>query len=121
MMLPGMVAKSLDAMHRRMLDILKAINGGIELGYHPPAASIGFDSPVDAGNLNATIVGVSFASVGVDTVVTHNLGRIPSGFILIAKGQTMDVYNGSNPVVDWNTSTMTLRATATGTMKVLIF
>lgn len=60
-------------------NISDAVNGNLE-----------FDN-----NLNTKTVTVAFDSANTDIMVTHNLGRIPSGFIQSNASANMNVFLGS--------------------------
>jgi len=74
--------------------------------------NIGFGDGTHADNINGSWVSVTFASANTDTTITHNLGRIPVGYIVMTKSQACDVYTGS---VSATKSQITLRGTVAGT------
>ena len=81
-------------------------NGGI---------SFGDGSKTD--NIAGVWVSVTFAAPNVDQTVTHNLGRIPVGYIPMTKSATCDVYTGS---VGATKTQITLRGTTTSTVLLFI-
>ncbi len=86
----------------------RAVNGRMSFGDGTSSDNIDgvWATPVTPGVANT------------DFTVTHNLGRIPSGFLVFNKSAACDVYQGS---VAWTTSQITLRATVVGvTVKLFI-
>ena len=51
------------------------------------------------------------ATADTDTTITHNLGRVPAGYIVIRSSGSGVVYDGSTPA-DWTATTFTLRCSA---------
>lgn len=51
------------------------------------------------------------AAPGTDLVLTHNLGYLPNGFIVMQKSAACDIFNG---VGAWTKTTITLRGTVGG-------
>ena len=75
-------------------------------------AHIGFGDGINADNIDgvwATVVTPLVANT--DFTITHNLGRVPVGYIPMSKTAATDIYTGS---VSATTTTLTLRATGTG-------
>ena len=73
---------------------------------------IGFGDGTNRENINGNWV--SFATPGVantDFTITHNLGRIAVGYIIMSKTATCDLYNGS---IAGTKTQITLRATVPG-------
>jgi hypothetical protein len=60
-------------------DITDAVNGSLEFDH----------------NLNTKTVVVTFTTANVDQMVTHNLGRIPSGFLQSNPDAAAQVFQGS--------------------------
>ena len=59
------------------------------------------------------------STANTDTTITHNLGRIPNGYIQIrSRGGT--VYDASTGTTNWTATTMVLRDTAAGDVVSLI-
>lgn len=69
-------------------------------------------------NFSAKFVSVNFTAAATDYAVVHSLGRVPTGYIICSTSASMNVYTGSSA---WTTSTIYLRASATGTALVLVF
>ena len=96
----------------------KVINGNINLA--PPEGintSNNLAYPLD------NISGISYVYVtgtpGTDDVITHNLGRIPYGYHVVGKTNTVDVYN--SPTAN-TTTKLYLRSTVAGvTVKVMVY
>lgn len=69
-------------------------------------------------NFNSKLVSLTFSSANVDTSVAHGLGRVPSGYIIIGLSADLTVYDG----IGTNTTTnLFLRASATGTARLLVY
>jgi hypothetical protein len=69
-------------------------------------------------NGDNAILSVTFASAGVELGVTHNLNRIPLGYILVSTPTPIQIYDG----VSKNTiQSIYLRATVATTVTVLVF
>jgi hypothetical protein len=81
-------------------------NGGI---------SFGDGSKTD--NISGVWVTVTFAVANVDQTVTHNLGRVPVGYLAMTKSAACDVYTGS---VAATKTQITLRGTTTSTVVLFI-
>lgn len=74
---------------------------------------ISFGNPT-SGSDNVDGVWASVVTPGVantDFTITHNLGRVPVGYIPMTKSAACDIYTGS---VAATTTQLTLRATAIG-------
>lgn len=69
-------------------------------------------------NFNCKVVSVTFSSSATDTSVAHSLGHVPVGYFEIRKNASMIVYDGS---VAWTASSISLRASATGTVSLVVF
>jgi hypothetical protein len=84
----------------------QVVNGGI---------SFGNGSSFD--NISGIWSTVTFAVANADQTITHNLGRIPVGYIVMTKNQAGDVYTGS---VAATSTQITLRCTTTATVSLFI-
>jgi hypothetical protein len=74
--------------------------------------NISFGNPTSgADNISGAWVSFAVAAANVDQVLTHNLGRIPYGYICMSKSEACDVYTGSAPATQ---TQITLRGTTTG-------
>lgn len=93
------------AMKRAYELIARVVNGRIAFG----------DTHSNA-NIDGVWVTVVSSTPNTDFVVTHNLARVPVGYIVMSKSAACDVYVGS--VVGTSTQ-LTLRATAAGVTLVL--
>lgn len=47
-------------------------------------------------NFASKVITASFTQANTDTVVTHNLGRATSNFLVASKSASCDIYNGSS-------------------------
>lgn len=75
---------------------------------------IGFGDVLSSENMDGVWVEfLTSTDVDTDFVVTHNLGRVPVGYLIMTKNKACIVYNGS---VAWTNTEMTLRATVADTM-----
>jgi hypothetical protein len=75
------------------------------------------------GNLSITDLKVEKYSVNFPTAleeigVSHNLGRVPVGYLVIGKSANMNVYNGVN---NWTMKSLFLRSDAAGVATILVF
>ena len=84
----------------RMHDIL---NGSVNQGQFVNGVAI--QGNTDNAHAAATSPGVA----NTDFPVTHNLGRIPTGFLVVYKAASCDVYAGATA---WTTTQIFLRCTA---------
>ena len=69
-------------------------------------------------NFNGSLVNAIFTSTNTDTAVSHNLGRIPTGYIPTSKTAAMHIYTGVAP---WTKTVMYLRADVVGTAGLLVY
>lgn len=70
-------------------------------------------------NFKAQLIGVTFLAANTDQAVPHNLNSLPTGYQILRKSVTLDVYDGSQNV--FQTSYVTLRSTAIGFVTLMIF
>lgn len=68
-------------------------------------------------NFNCQVLSVAFSAASTDTIVAHNLGRVPQGYISLGTTVTMNVYDGA---IGWTTSAISLRSTAIGTARLIL-
>lgn len=87
---------------KQMQDVVNILNKGI----------------IFSDNFDGTITNVAFNSANTNTVITHNLERIPSGYLALELSAAMIIYTGSDVS---NESQITLKSSAVGTAKILIF
>jgi hypothetical protein len=82
--------------------------------------NIGFGDGTNSDNISgnwATVITPNVANT--DFVITHNLGRVPVGYLVMIKSAAVDVYTGSAAATK---TQITLRATVTSvTIKLFIF
>jgi hypothetical protein len=71
-----------------------------------------------ADNFNGKTLTLTFSASATDTALTHGLGRVPTGYIILKRSASMTVYDGS---AAWTSQLMYLRASATGSVTVLVF
>jgi hypothetical protein len=79
----------------------RIINGGLSFG-----------AGTNKDNIDGAWIAVTTpAGANTDFAVTHNLGRIPVGYIVMTKSAACDIYTGS---VGGTTTQLTLRGTVNG-------
>jgi len=79
---------------------------------------ISFGDGSKTGNLDGVWVSVtSNILVDTDFTVTHNLGRLPIGWLVFNQDKAASVYKGS---VTWTSSQMTLKASS-ASVSLLLF
>ncbi len=81
---------------------LSTINGGVDL--------------VD--NCNTALVSVNFLKANTQYPFTHNLGRVPQGYLSAGMNVSCSVFNGLNPA---NITQIFLQSSAISSGKVLVF
>lgn len=70
-------------------------------------------------NFNSNVVIQTFSTANTDTTIGHNLGRVPTGFLVASKSVSSDIYNGS---LSWTASTIILKASvAPVTVTLVVF
>jgi len=69
-------------------------------------------------NMKAKQVEVVFSAANTNTAVQHGLGYVPNGYIVYRLSAAMIVYDGTGTN---STSVISLKSSATGTAKILIF
>lgn len=82
--------------------LLTVINGGLD-----------FQS-----NFSCKLLSVTFSAANTNTSVSHGLGRVPTGYIPYQKSASLNVYDGTSAN---SASTLNLRASATGTVGLIVF
>jgi hypothetical protein len=83
-------------------DIVTTLNGRVDL--------------VD--NCETHVEAVTFGLAGQEVAISHKLGRIPSGYVVVRKSNHVDIYDGTKE----NTSRILfVRADAVATVTLLIF
>lgn len=69
-------------------------------------------------NFNCKALTITFGAANVDVSAIHGLGRVPVGYLVYSRNASMVVYDGS---VEWSASLLSLRASAAGTAKLIVF
>lgn len=87
-------------------NLVKVLNG-----------NVGFGDGTNPDNISGVWATVVFPAPNTDVTVTHNLGRIPVGYIPMTKLAACDVYTGS---VAPTTTQLTLRGTVATTVTLFI-
>ena len=83
-------------------DVTGQINGGIDF----------------SSNIYCRTVDAVFSSANADLAIQHNLGKLPTGYMLVKTDVASIIYTGSGT---WTTSVIYLKASVAATCKVLIF
>lgn len=83
-------------------DIVNQLNGNVEF----------------LKNMKLKTLSVAFTSANSDTTAIHGLGFVPNGYITYGLTASMTVYDGS---AAWTSSTITLRSSAVGTARLMVF
>ncbi|MGB8520842.1 MAG: hypothetical protein WCD38_11835 [Candidatus Tumulicola sp.] len=65
-------------------------------------------------------VGRAFASANADIAFAHLLGRVPNGYIAYRSSTGGVLYDASTGTAAWTATSITLRATLTGTYSFLL-
>lgn len=71
-----------------------------------------------ADNFNCKIQSVTFSAANTEVNVTHNLGRKPSGYLVLTRSANAVIYDGTTENSD---SSLFLRASAAVTCSIMIF
>ena len=94
-------------LRRQHEEIARALNG-----------RIGFGDGTDSENIEGTWVSVTTPGTpNTDFTVTHGLGRLPVGYLVMSKAAAVDVFDGS---VAATISQITLKATV-GSVAIKLF
>lgn len=72
-----------------------------------------------ADNFDGQIIDVSFTSANAETVIAHNLGRVPVGYSIQRSNAAAALYDsgGSN----WTKTTLYLKASAVSNVTIMVF
>ena len=73
--------------------------------------NISFGDGTNSDNISGVWETVTFGAANTDVTITHNLGRVPVGYITMMKSQAGDIYTGS---VAANKTQITLRCSTAG-------
>jgi len=68
-------------------------------------------------NMSASIQALTFDAANKESVLKHNLGRVPIGFITISKSVDMNLFNGPTA---WSNENIYIQSSAAGTATVII-
>lgn len=108
-----------DSHHLVLGSLYKTLRANISMGSAATYASDGSIATYSQDNLDGILVRVaptvnplglpnSWNGSNVDTLIEHNLARVPIGYIVVKKNKTCDVYDGS---VASTTQAITLKNT----------
>jgi hypothetical protein len=105
-----------QSLQKLWLQMSTIVNGQLDLGAGVPLT---VPSPVPSININAMRCVYVTGTPGSNDVVTHNLGRVPEGYIVIGLSAAVTVY--SSPTA-WTETQIFLRSTVGGvTVAILVF
>lgn len=82
--------------------LLQALNGNLDF----------------ATNFNCKLLSITFSAAGTDTALPHGLGRVHTGYIVYSRSAGIVIYDGAQASTS---TTLYLRATATGTASLIVF
>jgi hypothetical protein len=68
--------------------------------------------------INGSTWAALFVAANADTVITHGLNRVPTGYILTMASAAMSLYDGSLPS---DNASITLRSSAVGSATIFLF
>jgi len=93
----------------------------ISLGTRQEFFGLPVDHPLAAGDLDAVQVSHNFAVANTPYTIPHNLGRVPTGYVVVvvAAPVAATIYNGN--ASHWTDSTIELESTAAVTVRMLVF
>lgn len=83
-------------------DIINVVNGGLDF----------------ASNFRSSIVSVTFSGASTDVGVSHSLGAVPTGYVVVKSSANINVFDGVSGNTD---STIFLASSGAGTVSVLVF
>lgn len=69
-------------------------------------------------NIKTVLINVTFSAANQNVTVSHNLGKIPTGYLVAGLTSALIVYDGSLPS---NQTNITLRASAPGTARIMFY
>lgn len=71
-------------------------------------------------NVKFSPVTVEFTAANTSLLITHGLSRVPKGYLVVSKSADMTIYGDNvNISLIANSSTITLKSSATGTCQIL--
>ncbi len=71
-----------------------------------------------ADNFQGVIAEMTFTAANTDTSIINPISRVPAGYLVLSRTASMIVYDGSTQST---ASSVTLRASAAGTVSLLLF
>lgn len=69
-------------------------------------------------NIKCKILSVTFATANIQQAVSHGLGRVPQGYLVISSSAATSIYNGSSGS---SSDVINLAATAPATVGLIVF
>ena len=103
-------AMTLQSSFRGFVQMLQKVYRNLATAFN---GNIGFGDGVSSDNISGNWVSVNFPSANTDVTVTHNLGRIPVGYLAMTKSQAGDIFTGS---VAATKTQITLQSSTAGQM-----
>lgn len=73
---------------------------------------------LDFTNFRSTTIDVTFTAADTSQQITHKLGKIPTGYLVVKKSVSMVVYDGT---MDPTEQDIFLKSSAIGTARLIIF
>lgn len=98
---------------RRLMEILRNIG-------HIFDGRIGFGDGINKENLDIEFKNVtSHATADTEFSISHTLGRVPAGYIVVKRDKAAIVYDGPTP---WTSNTLYLRCNVSSTaLRLIVF
>lgn len=92
--------------HETLVSMYKTLRGNTSFGSALTYASDGSIATYSQDNTDGILIRVApnanplglgnfWSGSNSDTTITHNLGRVPIGYIVVSKNKTCDVYTGT--------------------------
>lgn len=114
------------------ISVAKVLSANVAIGQVATYDSTGTPATFSQDNGNGIMIRVAagtnpealpnaWVADNVDTVITHNLGRVPIGYYVCKKTASCDVYDGSVGYSAWTVSTITLRNTVGNTVDTVLY
>jgi hypothetical protein len=72
-------------------------------------------------NIDGQIIQFTFTGSNTQKAIPHNLGRVPTGYIVIGTTVACNVYQLSNTGTAWTSTTIYLSCTAINTVMLFVF
>lgn len=83
-------------------EVVNKVNGGLDF----------------ATNINCKLISITFSAGATNTSIAHGLNRLPVGYLVYGQTANITVYDGSTANT---TTTLTLRSSAAGAVRLIVF